>query len=142
MKPGQGDKSEFYRDAYQGFPGPLTGVRVLEATTTWAGPMCGCILGDFGAEVIKVEPPEGEVSRRVPRFLPGAKSRISVCQATINRNKRSLTLDLRRPEGREVFTKPSPLTAFVITRYSPITHYGAPRETGERTARAHPRGRA
>ena len=54
-------------------PGPLAGVRVLEATTTWAGPMCGCLLADFGADVIKVEHPDGEIARRSPPMLPGTQ---------------------------------------------------------------------
>ena len=66
-------KSEFYRDARRDLPGPLAGVRVLEATTTWAGPMCGCMLADFGADVIKVEHPDGEIARRSPPMLPGTQ---------------------------------------------------------------------
>jgi formyl-CoA transferase len=115
------EKSEFYRDAYKGFPGPLTGVRVLEATTTWAGPMCGCILGDFGADVIKVELPGGEVVRRTPPFLPGGKGRTSVFQATVNRNKRSLTLDLRKPEGRDFFGRLAQACDIVIESFLPGT---------------------
>ena len=49
------EKAEFYREARGDLPGPLAGVCVLEATTTWAGPMCGCLLADFGADVIKLE---------------------------------------------------------------------------------------
>ncbi|MFI5320601.1 MAG: CoA transferase, partial [Myxococcota bacterium] len=46
--------SEFFREARSDLPGPLAGVRVVELTTTWAGPMAGCILADYGADVIKV----------------------------------------------------------------------------------------
>ena len=94
------DKAAFYREARDDLTGPLQGTRVLEATTTWAGPMCGCILADFGADVIKVEHPQGEIARRSPPFLPGTDPPESFMHATVNRNKRSLALDLRHPEGR------------------------------------------
>src|SRR5437660_12507295 len=98
-------KAEFFREARHDLSGPLHGVRVLEATTSWAGPMCGCMLADLGADVIKVEDPAGEVGRRVPPFLPEAQRPVSFLQATVNRNKRSLTLDLRKPDGRDIFLK-------------------------------------
>ena len=115
------EKSQFYRDAYKGFPGPLTGVRVLEATTTWAGPMCACILGDFGAEVIKIEVPGGEVARRIPPFLGSAKRPVSFIHATVNRNKRSVTLDLRQPEGRDVFLRLAQNADIVVENFCPGT---------------------
>ena len=98
-------KSEFYNEARANWTGPLAGVRVLEATTTWAGPMCGCMLADFGADVIKVEHPLGEIARRSPPLLPGTEPPVSFMHATLNRNKRSLSLDLRRDQGREIFLK-------------------------------------
>jgi formyl-CoA transferase len=115
------ERSEFYRDAYKDFPGPLTGLRVLEATTTWAGPLCGCILGDFGADVIKVEMPGGEIGRRLPPFLPGLKTAVSIFHATVNRNKRSLTLDLRRPEGRDIFLRLAEGSDIVLENFRPGT---------------------
>ena len=96
-------KADFYREARADLPGPVAGLRVLEATTTWAGPMCGCLLADFGADVIKVEHPAGEIARRAPPLLPGSETPVSFMHATVNRNKRSLCLDLRRPEGRDLF---------------------------------------
>jgi formyl-CoA transferase len=94
-------KSEFFRRARNDLPGPLGGVRVIEATTTWAGPMCGAVLADLGADVIKVELPCGEVARQITPLLPGTQ--VSFFHGTVNRNKRSLTLDVRRNEGRDVF---------------------------------------
>jgi formyl-CoA transferase len=96
------DAAEFLREARSDLPGPLAGLRVVEISTTWAGPMCGCILADFGADVIKVEHPQGEIARRVPPHLPGTHPPLSFMHATVNRNKRSLSLDLHRREAQAI----------------------------------------
>ncbi|MBW2387834.1 MAG: CoA transferase [Deltaproteobacteria bacterium] len=114
-------KSEFYRDARGDLSGPLAGIRVLEATTTWAGPMCGCVLADFGADVIKVEHPKGEIARRSPPFLPGTDPPQSFMHATVNRNKRSLSLDLRHERGRELFLRLAERADVVIENFRPGT---------------------
>jgi formyl-CoA transferase len=113
------NKSEFFREARTDLPGPLTGVRVVELTTTWAGPMAGCILADYGADVIKVEHPSGEVARRSPPFLPGTKPPLSFMQTTLNRNKRSLSLDLHPPRGREIFLDLCGRADLVIENFRP-----------------------
>jgi formyl-CoA transferase len=117
-------KDEFFRRARRDLPGPLAGVRVIEATTTWAGPMCACVLADFGADVIKVELPEGEVARRLPPFLPGAEPALSFMHTTVNRNKRSVTLDLRRTEGRDLFLRLARGADVVIENFRPGTMDG------------------
>ena len=71
---------------------PLKGVRVVELTHTILGPSCGMILADLGAEVIKVEPVDGDRTRKLRGFAAGFFS-------YFNRNKRSLCLDLKAPEG-------------------------------------------
>jgi formyl-CoA transferase len=114
-------KSEFYREARSDLAGPLAGVRVVEAATTWAGPMCGCLLADFGADVIKVEPPGGDVTRRLPPALPGTRPPVSALQATVNRNKRSLTLDLAAPRGRELFLRLAAGADLVVESFRPGT---------------------
>jgi crotonobetainyl-CoA:carnitine CoA-transferase CaiB-like acyl-CoA transferase len=78
----------------------LEGIRVLDFTTAMAGPAASMLLGDFGAEVIKIEPPEGESSRRwgSARFGPGGDT--SGLFLALNRNKASVRLDLRSPEGQ------------------------------------------
>lgn len=114
-------KSDFYREARRDLPGPLSGVRVVEATTTWAGPMCGCLLADFGADVIKVEHPDGDVARRAPPHLPGARAPLSAMHATVNRNKRSLTLDLRDPRGRDLFLRLATAADVVVENFRPGT---------------------
>ncbi|MGA7872206.1 MAG: CoA transferase [Candidatus Binatus sp.] len=115
------EKSEFYRDARRDLTGPLDGVRVIDATTSWAGPMCACLLADLGADVIKVEAREGEVARRIPPALPGHEQQIGFAQATVNRNKRSLTLDLRRDEGREIFLKLAKRSDVIVQNFRPGT---------------------
>jgi crotonobetainyl-CoA:carnitine CoA-transferase CaiB-like acyl-CoA transferase len=81
--------------------GLLTGVRVLDASRVLAGPYCGQVLGDLGAEVIKVERPGAGDETRAwgPPFVGG----LSAYYLSCNRNKRGLTLNLSRPEGRDLF---------------------------------------
>src|SRR3989442_1285052 len=80
---------------------PLEGVRVLELAGVLAGPYCGMVLGDLGADVIKVErPPRGDDLRHWgPPFMPDGESTYFL---GINRNKRSIALDLKSPAGQEV----------------------------------------
>jgi formyl-CoA transferase len=112
-------KEDFYRDARTDLPGPLASVRVLEVGTTWAGPMCGCILADLGADVVKVEPPSGDVARVLPPFLPGTGGPISFAHATVNRNKRCVAVDLRRPAGRDLFLRLATDSDIVIENLRP-----------------------
>ena len=80
--------------------GPLSDLVVIEMGSLIAGPFCGQILGDFGAEVIKVEDPKvGDPMRQWGRSLPQG---LSPWWPVIGRNKRSVALDLRQAEGREL----------------------------------------
>lgn len=74
--------------------GPLAGVRVAEFCSTAAGPYCAMLLADMGAEVVKVEPPEGDALRQWPPISNGFSENF----ASINRNKKSVVLDLKDPE--------------------------------------------
>lgn len=75
--------------------GSLDGIRVLDFTMAMAGPACGMLLGDFGAEVIKVEPPEGDTSRRWGVARMGPDRQASGLYVALNRNKSSVVLDLK-----------------------------------------------
>lgn len=80
---------------------PLSGVRILDLTLIMAGPYCTLILGDLGAEVVKIEKPGvGEVSRGMPPYYFQGQSAYFIA---MNRNKRSMTLDLKNPKGRDLF---------------------------------------
>jgi formyl-CoA transferase len=79
--------------------GPLTGIRVLELGSLVAGPFCGKTLADFGAEVVKIEPPgEGDPLRKWRRLRNGT----SLWWQVQSRNKKSVTCDLRKPEGQAI----------------------------------------
>jgi crotonobetainyl-CoA:carnitine CoA-transferase CaiB-like acyl-CoA transferase len=113
------EKSEFFAEARNDLTGPLAGVRVVEATTTWAGPMAGCLLADYGADVIKIEHPDGEVIRRLPPLIPDSTN--TVPNETVNRNKRNLSLDLRAGGGRALFLELCQTADIVIENFRPGT---------------------
>ena len=85
--------------------GPLTGLRVLDLTRVLAGPTCTQMLGDLGAEVIKIERPEAGDDTRgfAPPFVPNTKE--SAYFVGVNRNKKSVTLDIAKPEGQVIIHK-------------------------------------
>ena len=80
--------------------GALAGVRIVDVTQVISGPMCTRILGDQGADVIKVETPAGDVLRQM-----GGKSGLSPTFTTINRSKRSIVLDLKKPAGLDTLKR-------------------------------------
>ena len=90
-------------------PGPLAGLRVVDVSTVLAGPYCAMLLGDLGADVIKVEPPEGDSTRGwgPPWVGPEAAdgSRTAAYYLAVNRNKRGLRLDLKAPAGAEILRR-------------------------------------
>lgn len=81
--------------------GALAGLRVLDISTFLAAPQVSAMLGDFGADVIKLEPPGGEALRRIGAQRNGA----SLQWAMTGRNKRTITCDLERPEGRDLLRR-------------------------------------
>lgn len=88
--------------------GPLQGLRVIDLSTVLAGPYATMVLGDLGAEVIKVEPPEGDATRGWGPPWVGdetAGTRTAAYYLAINRNKRSIRLDLKTPDGAEVLRR-------------------------------------
>jgi crotonobetainyl-CoA:carnitine CoA-transferase CaiB-like acyl-CoA transferase len=96
---------------------PLAGVRVLDLGRHLAGPTCAMLLGDLGADVIKIEKPViGEDGRSAgPPFFEG----ISAFFLSANRNKRSLTLDIKRPEGQEAFRRLADTADVVVENFRP-----------------------
>lgn len=100
---------------------PLSGITVLDLTHVLAGPFCTQIMGDLGAEVIKIERPGiGDQTRRMPPHFIGEKKQSAYFLA-INRNKKSLTLDLKSPEGKEIFYALTKKADVVINNFTPGT---------------------
>jgi len=99
--------------------GPLSDLRVIELGTLLAGPFCGQLLGDMGAEVIKVEPPEqGDPLRVWGREKAHGKS---LWWPVVARNKKSITLDLRKPEGQQVLHELVAKADFLLENFRPGT---------------------
>jgi crotonobetainyl-CoA:carnitine CoA-transferase CaiB-like acyl-CoA transferase len=88
--------------------GPLAGIRVADCSTVLAGPYCTMLLADLGADVVKVEPPEGDATRAWGPPWVGdevAGTRTAAYYLAVNRNKRSISLDLKAHGGREVLRR-------------------------------------
>jgi crotonobetainyl-CoA:carnitine CoA-transferase CaiB-like acyl-CoA transferase len=93
----------------------LEGIRVLDATQVMAGPFCTMLLGDLGADVIKVEPPDGDTTRT----MAGSRGTESPGFWSINRNKRGIVLDLKDPRGQEVFRALAGRADILVENYRP-----------------------
>src|SRR5688500_2797604 len=98
------------------FSGPLAGVKVLELGSLVAGPFCAKTLADFGAEVIKIEPPgEGDPLRKWRRMRNG----VSLWWQVQSRNKKSVSCDLRRPGGQEIVRRLAARSHIVVENFRP-----------------------
>ena len=95
--------------------GPLAGYTVLELCSTIAGPACGRLLADFGAEVIKVEPPGGDSMRSMGKHVGD----ISLYAATLLRNKRAVTIDMKKAEGRKLVRALADKVDVLVENYRP-----------------------
>jgi crotonobetainyl-CoA:carnitine CoA-transferase CaiB-like acyl-CoA transferase len=99
-------------------PLPLAGIRVIDFTHALAGPYCTMQLGDLGADVIKIEPPKGDQSRQWgPPFINGESSYF----LSVNRNKRSVVLDLKRPAALRVAEGLAMAGDVVVENFKPGT---------------------
>src|SRR3954453_9125409 len=101
-------------------PRPLAGVRVLDLTRVLAGPLGTMVLADLGADVIKVERPDGgdDLRHWGPPFTPDGES---VYFLAVNRNKRSVAIDLRTDEGRALFLELARSADVVVENFRPGT---------------------
>ena len=98
--------------------GALDGLRVIDLTQMLAGPFCTMMLADQGAEVIKVEPLDGDGTRQIGPFHPNDKLRAFTGYfQSVNRNKSSIALDLKRPEARDIFLKLVDTAEVVVENY-------------------------
>src|SRR5215472_6610787 len=95
--------------------GALAGLRVLDFTTTIAGPHCGRMLADLGAEVIKIEAPDGDMMRTRPPLRNGA----STSFGQLNAGKRSIALDLKSAQGVEAARRLVAAADVVVENFRP-----------------------
>jgi crotonobetainyl-CoA:carnitine CoA-transferase CaiB-like acyl-CoA transferase len=103
--------------------GPLAGIKVVDLTQILAGPFCTQLMADAGADVIKVEPPGGDLSRVRGswRARPDGSQSISGFSAVVNRNKRSVVVDLKTPQGQEIVRRLAASADVLIENFAPGT---------------------
>ena len=101
---------------------PLAGIRVVDLSRVLAGPFATMLLADLGADVVKVEPPEGDETRAWgPPWWGDPDDRRSAYFASVNRNKRSVVVDLRRPEGQAALDRLLEGADLLVHNYRPST---------------------
>ena len=93
----------------------LSGLRVIDQTQVMAGPFCSMLLADMGADVIKVEPLDGESTRHDGEVAPG----VSPSFLAVNRNKRGMAIDLKQPEGAEILRRLAATADVLVENYRP-----------------------
>jgi crotonobetainyl-CoA:carnitine CoA-transferase CaiB-like acyl-CoA transferase len=102
--------------------GPLEGVRVLDIGTRIAAPFCAGVMGEMGAEVVKIEQPgAGDFMREIGPFVDGEDGGYSMFWAVEGRGRKSVTLDLRREQGQEVFRRLAATSDVVVENFRPGT---------------------
>jgi len=101
-------------------PGPLAGIRVLDLTSVVSGPLATMFLADQGADVIKIEPLSGDITRRSRQSI-SASGEFSALFVSTNRGKRSLALDLKRPEAAEIMRKLITSSDVLVQNFRPGT---------------------
>ena len=106
----------------------LHGLRVLDLSRVLAGPYCTMVLGDLGADVIKVEPPEGDETRAWGPPFAGGESAYYLC---VNRNKRGMTVNLKTEEGRDIVRKLAGRSDVLVENFRPgtLARFGLDYET-------------
>jgi crotonobetainyl-CoA:carnitine CoA-transferase CaiB-like acyl-CoA transferase len=120
--------------------GPLAGVRVVDASRVLAGPYLAMLLGDLGADVIKIENPDGGDQTRAwgPPWVGDGERRVSAYFVSANRNKRSAAIDLKRREGRAAFARLLEGADILVENFLPAEWRRLGFRSGSLT-RAHPR---
>jgi crotonobetainyl-CoA:carnitine CoA-transferase CaiB-like acyl-CoA transferase len=124
--------------AHQPPPAPLRGVRVVELAHWMAGPAAGGVLADWGADVVKVEPPGGEPMRTIWGAMGASPDAPNGAFTSANRGKRSIELDLGGDRGREVLSRLLATADVLLTNLRPaaLTRLGlAPEEVSGRYPR-------
>lgn len=97
--------------------GPLNEIRVLDLSRFQACPLCGMVLADMGAEVIRVEPPGGAPDRTWGQVGPDGETLLF---KVVGRNKKCVTLDLKAPEGKEILKGLVKRSDVILHNFSPV----------------------